>query len=309
MRVLVTGASGFIGRNLVSAAPRDWDVTAVWRGAEDFPAFVAGRGLAHVRPVRVDLAADDPATIAARVGDVFDAAVCLAANGDPARSVAEPRMDLAANALSLVALLERVKIGRVVFVSSGAVYDGLSGHVHPGVAIAPRLPYAISKLAAEHYLRSFVARGQVGSAVAVRFFGAFGPHEPERKIYTKLVRAFAIERRNTFTIRGDGKNLIDAMYVDDAVRGLKLLLGAPAAAGTFETIDFASGTPTTIADLARTAAATFGIEPEIALTGHVPEYIEFRSVDRTMLDRFGFAAEVSLAEGLRRLAAHLGGPS
>src|SRR5205814_10129350 len=99
--------------------------------------------------------------------------------------------------------------------------------------------------------------------------------EPGRKIYTRLVRAFAEEKTRTFIIRGDGRNLIDAMYVDDAVRGFLMLLGAESDAGACETIDFASGTPLSIADLVRTAAATFGIDPEIRFTGEVPEYIEF----------------------------------
>ena len=51
----------------------------------------------------------------------------------------------------------------------------------------------------------------------VRFFGAYGPYEASHKIYTRLVRAFALESRNTYTIYGDGANLIDAMYVDDAI--------------------------------------------------------------------------------------------
>jgi nucleoside-diphosphate-sugar epimerase len=309
VRLLVTGASGFIGRNLLGAVPPDWKVTATFHRSEGFPDFVAGRGLRHVSPVRVDLARDDPETLATRLGAEHDAAVFLAANGDPALSVGAPRMDLAANTLSVVALLERIRIGRLVFVSSGAVYDGTQGGVRPGVAVSPTLPYAISKLAAEHYVHSFVKSGRVGSAACVRFFGAYGPHEPERKIYTRLVRTFAQERKRTFAIRGDGRNLIDAMYVEDAVRGMLLVLGDLAPAGTSDVIDLASGAPMTIAALVREAAAAFGIEPDLSLTGSVPEYIQFHSIDRTMHERYAFRADVSLADGLRRLAAHLADPS
>jgi nucleoside-diphosphate-sugar epimerase len=306
MRVLITGASGFIGRNLVSALPADWRVTATWRHAQDFPAFLATRGLAHVTPVRIDLADAAPEAVDASLGSQFDAAILLAANGDPAVSVRRPRFDLASNALSLVALLERVRIGRAILLSSGAVYDGLRGEVRPGIPVWPTLPYAISKLAAEHYLRAFTRSGAVGSAVAVRFFGAYGPHEPGRKIYTRLVRAFALEGRREFTIRGDGRNLIDAMYVDDAVEAIRRLLEAPAA-GTdrFEIVDLASGTPLSIEQLVRTAAATFGVEPRIAFEGEVPEHIEFRSGDPTMREHHAFQPRIPLPDGLRRLAAHL----
>ena len=43
-------------------------------------------------------------------------------------------------------------------VSSGAVYDGLTGEVTPATPVSPRLPYAISKLASEQYLRFFAER-------------------------------------------------------------------------------------------------------------------------------------------------------
>jgi nucleoside-diphosphate-sugar epimerase len=109
-------------------------------------------------------------------------------------------------------------------------------------------------------------------------------------------------------VRGDGKNLIDAMYVDDAVRGIFALLAARDASGA-ETLDFASRRPVSIAQLVHTAGAAFGIEPRIAFLGQVPEYIEFRSVDRAMEERFGIVPEVSLEDGLRRLAAHLGAPA
>lgn len=305
VRLLVTGASGFIGRNLLLAVPPAWSVTATYHRATDFPGFLSSHGLGHVTPVRVDLASESPGTIAQRVGPEHDAAVLLAANGDPALSVRAPRDDLAANALSVVAVLEGVRVGRLVYFSSGAVYDGVRGDVHPGVAVRPHLPYAISKLAAEHYVRSFTRAGRVRSSVSVRFFGAYGPHEPERKIYTRLVRAFAEARRGEFTIRGDGRNLIDAMYVDDSVRGLLALLTHEAPAGESETLDMSSGDPISIEALVRATARVFGIEPDIIFEGEVPEYIEFRSVDRTMPERFGFRPEVALADGLRRLAAHL----
>ena len=60
--------------------------------------------------------------------------------------------------------------------------------VGPDTVLRPTLPYAISKQACENYVRHFRESGRLGSYVIARFFGAFGPYEPERKIYTRLVR-------------------------------------------------------------------------------------------------------------------------
>ena len=302
MRLLVTGASGFIGRNLLLAVPHDWEVVATFRETDLVP-FCREHGLVHVRPVRADLGGERLDRV---LPESFDGCVFLAANGDPARSVPQPLLDLRSNAASLVALLEHVTCGRLVFLSSGAVYHGLRGPVSPASPVSPRLPYAISKLAAERYLEHFVETGRVRAGVSVRFFGAYGPHEPPRKIYSRLVRRFAIERRPDFTVTGDGRNLIDAMYVDDAVRGILAILADPVADPGAGTLDLGSGAPLSITDLVQAAAAAFGLEADVRYEGSVPEYIEFRSVDRTMQDRYAFRPAVGLAEGLQRLAAHLG---
>jgi nucleoside-diphosphate-sugar epimerase len=303
MRLLVTGASGFLGRNLLLALPAEWDIAAAYRGSPDFPAFLARHGLEYISPIQTDLAsANLHATFG---GAAFDACVYLAANGDPARSTREPREDLASNTLGLVGLLEVIRTPHLVFFSSGAVYDGLQGTVTPATPVAPTLPYAISKLASEHYVRHFVRQGSLQTATIVRFFGAFGPHEPPRKIYSRLVRAFALAREPAFTIRGDGRNLIDAMYVDDAVAAVRLLLDRPPDPGESCLLDLHAAAPMTLRALVETAARTFDLEPVITCEGSVPEYIEFRSIDDTMRETHGFVPHVSLEEGLRRLAAHL----
>ena len=162
------------------------------------------------------------------------------------------------------------------------------------------LPYAISKWASERYVMHAQHQGRIGTASIARFFGAYGPYEAERKIYGRLVRQFAFARSPKFTIRGDGRNLIDAMYVDDAVRAIRLILDNP---GKTRTFDLYSGRPLTLTELVTRAAAQFGLPAEIEFTGEVPEYIEFRSIDHTMEAQLGFRPAIDLAEGLDRFRA------
>jgi nucleoside-diphosphate-sugar epimerase len=302
MRLLVTGASGFLGRNLLLSLGKEAEVIALYARSAGFPAFLRSAGLQRVRALQADLT-----TRRARrrwPPPTFRGLRLPRRQWRSGASVERPAWDLASNCASLVNLLERCALPRLVFFSSGAVYDGIRGEVSPRTCSRPHLPYAVSKLAAERYIEHFRDRGRVGKAAVVRFFGAYGPHEPPRKVYTKLVRRFGIEGDRRFTIRGDGENLIDAMYVSDAMRAIRLLLDAPPP-DEESVLDLCSGQPLTLTQLVRRAAATFGVEPEIAYEGEVPERIEFRSTDRTMAGRYGFSPVVELEAGLRLLHDHL----
>jgi len=251
-----------------------------------------------VRPIEIT----DVQRLARTIGDKPDAMLYLAANGDPAASSQRVRWDLESNTLAFVTCLEHCPARHVVYLSSGAVYDGLRGDVSPATAVSPRLPYSISKLASEQYLRFFAEhRGTVDSYVNVRFFGAYGPYEAARKITTKWLQALNRGERE-FVIRGDGRNLIDFMYVDDAVDGFLALVKAP---GTRLTVDFASGAPVSVNEIVATMAANLGVTVAIRHEGTVAEYIEFRSTDTTMRERFGVSPAVSFADGLKRLSAFL----
>jgi nucleoside-diphosphate-sugar epimerase len=303
LKVVITGASGFIGHNVLLRAPRDWTIYAVYHATPGLEAFVADHGLDHVRPIRCNLLDEgDVRMMAKAIGATPDAMLYLAANGDPAASSERPRWDLESNTLAFVTCLEHCPADHVVYISSGAVYDGLSGAVSPMSPVSPRLPYAISKLASEQYLRFFAERREtVKSYVNVRFFGAYGPYEAPRKITTRWLQALAAGQRE-FVVRGDGKNLIDFMYVDDAVDGFLALVKGR---GERLTVDFASGSPVSVNDVVDTMASALGVKVSVRHEGAVPEYIQFHSVDTTMRERFGFAPSITFADGLKRLSAFL----
>ncbi|MEO7003335.1 MAG: NAD(P)-dependent oxidoreductase [Ktedonobacterales bacterium] len=320
MRLVVTGANGFLGRNALLTLPRDWQIVALHRPQDAaLPAFLARHRLDHITPVSCDLTdAAQVATAAQHAAhglgsDPWDACLYLASNTDIPRSIAHPAFDLTTNTIGLINTLENWQFDHLVYLSSGAVYIGLNGIVGVETPVTPTLPYAIAKLASEQYVRAFARhRGNPRRATIVRFFGAFGPYEPSRKLYTKLARQFAFARNPAFTITGDGDNYIDAMYVDDAVQALRLVLDAPPeqpgvseSAESVRLVNLGMGARETVNEIARRAACVFDIVPQITHTGASPEYITFAIDPAHFAAQYGFAPSVTLEDGFQRLAAHL----
>ncbi len=296
MRLLVAGGSGFLGRNFLLAAPRDWEVSATFFTSETFPAWLEASGLDHVSPIRVDLR--DPGMVEKTLGSLrSDASLYLAADTRVAKLVDDPPLDVHNNIAPIANVLHHCRGGSLVFASSGAVYMGHRGPVSPETPVRPTIPYAISKLAAELYARSAYERGWFSGCLILRFFGAYGPFEPSRKITTKLVRAARAHQRD-FTIFGDGGNLIDVMYVDDAVRGL---LAAVRGSWGHQTVDLCAGSPVTLNEFANRVGRIFGHTFELRHDGESPEYIRFHTSPDAMYDVLGVRPEVQLEAGMKRL--------
>ena len=143
----------------------------------------------------------------------------------------------------------------------------------------------------------------IGRYVIARFFGAYGPHEPSRKIYTRLVETFAVKKERSFRVRGDGNNLIDAMFVSDAVEAILKMASADK---RNMVVDLCSGNAISVNQLVAMAGDIFGVSnASIEHEGAVPEYIKFWASADEWTRVFGFQPRVSLAEGMRRLAEHL----
>lgn len=218
-RVLVTGAGGFIGRNLLSAAPDDWDVVAMTRN----PAGLASRATVATPELDADL----PPALAAG----FDVIVHLAGNANHGLADREPWSDLAATGVLAASLLGRIPARRVVLLSSAAVYAGISGPVTPGACPRPAMAYALSKLYVEGLVASLQAAGRLESSLVLRLYNAFGPGERPGRLIPRVVAAAT--SRTPFTLTGDPTSLSDPVHVDDVVAFL-VAAATTDATGTFD---------------------------------------------------------------------------
>jgi len=301
MRVLVTGGAGFIGshvvRRLLSVGREVRVLDNVSTGHRENLSGVANEVELIEGDIR-DLAAVGEATRGC------DAVVHLAAVPSVPRSIADPVSTHEANATgTLNVLLAARDAGacRVVFASSSSIY-GAAAELPKRESLQPLpiSPYAVSKLSAESYCRSFFEVYGL-ETVALRYFNVFGPRQDPRSEYAAVIPKFIWAYRNGEppVIFGDGEQSRDFTYVENVVDANIAALATPGVGGRVYNI--ACGQRITLNQLAEGLRDAMDSTLEAVhgppRPGDVRHSVADVSLARRELD---YDPVVALAEGLRR---------
>jgi UDP-glucose 4-epimerase len=301
MKALVTGGAGFIGHHLVNGLlSRGHDVSIL----DDFSTGQRSRltpfgdRVAVVEGSVIDPAALDAAIAGSEV--VFH----QAAIASVARSILEPRRTNDVNengTIEVMLAAARHGVRRVVFAGSSAVY-GIPDDLpcREGQRAAPRSPYGVSKLAAEHYVHSLGEAFGI-ETVALRYFNVFGPGQDPASEYAAVVPAFvtAVLEGRSPVINGSGDISRDFVYIEDVVEANVLASLAPLPVAL--TCNIASGSATSLLQLLRTVALATGrdVQPVFGppRQGDIPHsYADIGVAQRVL----GYTGRTSLAEGMAR---------
>ena len=292
-KAVVTGASGFIGGALTRhLAAAGWSVLGVDRvRRRDCPHQFVAADVA--RAGSLDGLLDEQTT-------VFH----LAASADVAKSVADPRADFDNTFRGVFEVLEAARHAksRVIFPSTASIFDSSNVLPLPERAFPrPSSPYAAGKLGGEAYCHAYYRCYGLDVRIA-RLFSVYGVGMFRFAIHD-IIRKIQNNSRSV-TILGDGTQVRDYLFIDDAVRGLELIAAAGAAG---EEYNLASGVPVTLMDLTRKIAAAMGC-PEIVIettgqsfAGDTPRWY----ADVRKIRSLGFQPRVDLETGLRQTIAWL----
>ena len=300
-RVLVTGGAGFIGGHLVER------LVSLGRQVRVFDDLSTGRrrNLAAVEDdiEFIEGSICDPNALA-RVSVGVDAVFHLAAQGSVPRSVDEPRKAHEINATGTLNVLIAARDAgarRVVYSASSAAY-GETPTLPKVETITPQplSPYAVSKLAGEHYCSCFSTVYGL-STISLRYFNVFGPRQDPNSQYAAAIPAFVtrLVAGQPPIIYGDGEQSRDFCYIENVVSANVLAADAEHARG--EVVNIACGERITLNRIIELINLHLGedITPEYQppRAGDVRHSLADVSVAKSVI---GYEPKVMFAEGLAR---------
>ena len=297
MNFLITGAAGFLGSALANRLAREGHQV---RGMDDLSAGDPQSLSPDVLFTRGDV--NDRPKLWTLLQDV-DCVYHLAARVLVSESVLYPREYNSVNVGGTVSLMEAMRdvgVRRVVFVSSGAVYgDQDEQPLYEQDPPNPHSPYAVSKLSAEHYVRTIGNLWAI-ETVSLRVFNAYGPGQHLPPSHPSVIPNFIRQavRGGTLVVHSDGRQTRDYVFVDDVVNAM--VAAATADEINRLVINVGSGVETSVRELAKMVLDVTKSKAELMFNPRNDPGVSRMCADLSLAqERLGYKPRVSLRDGLR----------
>jgi len=298
VRLLVTGAAGFIGSTYARVAVgAGHEVTVLDK------LTYAGRreNLEGVEHRFLEGAIEDPAAARAAM-EGADAVVNFAAESHVDRSIAGQDPFVATHVIGTGVLLDAARelgVGRYLQVSTDEVYGSIeSGSFTETSPLAPSSPYSATKAAGDLLVSAHVHTHGI-EAVICRGSNNYGPRQyPEKLIPLMTLNAL---HDDPLPVYGDGRQVRNWLYVEDFARAIQLVLerGAPGEAYNVGGPDECENVDVVRRVLELTGRDESLIEHVADRPGHDRRY----SLSSDKLRALGWEPRVRFAEGLERTVA------
>lgn len=297
MNFLITGAAGFLGSALAEHLAHEGHQV---RGLDDLSTGDPQALSPDVHFTRGDV--NDRPKLWTLLQEV-DCVYHLAARVSVPESVLYPREYNAVNVGGTVSLMEAMRdvgVRRVILASSGAVYGDQGDQPLQENAIPdPRSPYAVSKVSAEHYIRT-IGKLWGMETVCLRIFNAYGPGQHLPPSHPPVVPHFLRQalRGGTLVVHGDGNQTRDYVYVDDVVSAMVAAATAPGVNGLV--INVGSGTETSIRELVKKVAQATGREVDSLFNANTSGGVSRMCADLSLAaQKLNYRPSIKLDDGLR----------
>jgi UDP-glucuronate 4-epimerase len=312
MRILLTGAAGFIGSHVAERlCARGDDVVGFDNFDTFYPRRAKEQNLAGVRKslrfslVEGDLTQSGDLERAFTAARRVDLVVHLAALAGVRPSLRQPARYADVNVAGTVRLFEecrRAEVDKVVFASSSSVYGGDSKPPfrEDDPCVKPLSPYAATKRAGE--LLALSEHHVHGTSItSLRFFTVYGPRQRPDLAIHKFTRAIALGK--SIELFGDGTSSRDYTWIDDIVDGVIAAIDQQARQGEarLRTYNLGGCRTTTLNELVDHIAAALGREAVIVRKPDQVGDMKHTWADTSRAEAdLGYRPQVALPEGIPR---------
>ena len=196
-------------------------------------------------------------------------------------------------------------VRRVVVASSSSVYgDTPTLPKVETMAVLPKSPYAVTKLATEKYCAAFY--GVFGlEAVALRYFNVFGPRQDPTSQYSAVIPRFitALQKKTAPVIYGDGEQSRDFTYVANVIEANLLACRTEGVAGDF--FNVACGERFSLLDLLHTLCEIMTVKMDAVHEPARAGDVRHSLADITKIQQaMGFRAQWTFRRGLEQTVAY-----
>ena len=303
MLTLVTGGAGFIGSNLADELlAQGHDVRILDDLSTGFAENLPGDALFF----EGDLC---DAELVAEAMDGVEVVFHQGARGSVAKSVETPLITDLSNVHGTLTVLEAARhagVRRVVAASSSSIYGGVAPR--PTVEtepLVPKSPYAVTKMAGEHYLRVYSELFGL-ETVALRYFNVYGPRQDPSSAYAAVIPKFiaALRAGEPPVIHGDGGQSRDFAFVADVVAANLAAASAPADRCAGKAYNIAGGSERSLLEMLDLLRGILDVEVAPTHVDPRPGDVRHSFADTAAAQAdLGWAPTVDFAEGLRQTVA------
>ena len=286
MNLLITGATGYIGKNLIKELAKDNIIYCLARQKLEFKSNPN-----NIKWIISDLSKKDFCNDIPKVN--VDVVIHLAQSKGykefPEKSIDMFNINIASTHF-LLEWCRKNDVKKFIFTSTGNIYKSSPNFIKEDDECVPSSFYGISKKIAEDLINSYSSFFQV---LILRLFSIYGPNQKEMIIPSMIQK---IKNNEEITLAGSYGIFLSPLYIDDCIEMIKKALDSKKITGTY---NLSGNQEISLAEIVNQICILYKIKPKIKITNNQP--IHLKGSNTLFKQTFNYNPRFCFTNGLNEI--------